>query len=731
MRNAARRAFLSGRPASLSLAEGGRPDTSEIGDSGLGFQQGVGKPRRLRETEYLFELRGTQAHRTYDRMRFSDPKIDGLRSAQNLPLLRAACTVQPCDPKDKDAKAKADFVEEALLRQFPWRAFVSDTMLALDFGFAPFEIIWKVREDGKVVVERLAFRPPASIWPQDIFIDKGSIDHVVQRPVTGGVYEIPGEKLIWFCHKKEGDDFRGRPILRPMYKPWKLKEELEVELAVLIGKMGGVPDIETVGSVSEEMAADLDAAGASFGIASGAYIRHTDDAKVTLLASNAKVAEVLEAIRYFDTQLSDVCMAQILDLGVNQAGSRALGTTLSDMFGDAIQSMASYREDVLNASGGLVNQLVAYNFPNDDNLPAIKFGNVQRTDMKAMAQAFLWLSQAGMPFGAEVWDWVRDEMNLPEGDPDAILQPKAPPAPATSQPTSPGQGSADGAPSDEPTDQGAQASETHAHSRPSIRLAELRPPRGCEVYLNLAELVSTFDNAKDAIKVVTQTTREALARELVRRAATAQASGKLDQFAAGAPPMLDKLGAEIEAVLADFYAAGRSQVSDELQRQREGTPWTPDSVGNRIAAAENPSPGFLARLKQQAQAMARSLGAQMQAAAGHVTGRVGNGVPVDEAAMTTAVMREADGAALRMAGAVSDVMQLGRAAEAQAQASDIADGVYSALLDGAVCENCEPMDGEVTTNLDEAAGWTPNPECLGGDRCRCLVVYEIAQGGAA
>ena len=70
-------------------------------------------------------------------------------------------------------------------------------------------------------------------------LDLTGIARVIQRPVTGGTYEIPGEKLIWFCYGKEGDDFRGRPMLRPMYKPWKLKQELEVELAVLIRKLGG------------------------------------------------------------------------------------------------------------------------------------------------------------------------------------------------------------------------------------------------------------------------------------------------------------------------------------------------------------------------------------------------------------------------------------------------------------------------------------------------------------
>jgi hypothetical protein len=102
-------------------------------------------------------------------------------------------------------------------------------------------------------------------------------------------------------------------------------------------------------------------------------------------------------------------------------------------------------------------------------------------------------------------------------------------------------------------------------------------------------------------------------------------------------------------------------------------------------------------------------------------------VPLADAAFDEAVSRESDAAALRVAGVVSDVMQAGRAQEATAQAQEIEDAVYSAILDGACCDACEPMDGETTTDLSEAEDWCPNPDCAGGDRCRCLAVYEIRQ----
>jgi len=720
----------------LRLADSkSRPPSGELGDSGVGF--GQGKTRRLLDTEYLWDLRGAAAYRMYDRMRFSDPKVNGLRAAQNLPVLRASVTIEPTDEKDKDALAKAEFVQDCLIDNFPWRAFLSDSLLATDFGFAPFEIVWRVDERGKVVVDRLAYRPPSSIAAEDITIEKGAVARITQRPATGGTYEIPGEKLLWFCYGKEGDDARGKPILRPMYKPWKLKEELEVELAVLIGKMGGVPDIKTLGIVDDATATALDEAGASFGLNDGAFVRHSDDVEISLLASNARVGEVLSAIRYFDTQLSQVCMAQVLDLGANQVGSRALGTTLSDMFTDSIQALCSYREDVLNAKGGLIYQLVDYNFPNTENMPSLRFGNVQRNDLTAMADAFQKLGAAGMNFGDEVWDWVRAEMNLPERPDDvpasAPPKPVVSPFPQQAPPeTAPSPAQTPSAAGGAPEAAGAKASETAAAS---LKLAERREPHGVECYAELAEIATRFDDAKTAVRVATQATRDALAAELAKRARIAAKKDALTKFAAGAPPMVDKLTNEIAAVLSEFYEAGHAQVADELRRQREGKPVVEEKIerrqdGERVLA-EKPKKGASqvgseAAIRRQAEAAARSIAQATLLAAVAQAARLET-VPIVDAAIEAAITRESDAAALRFGAIVTDLMQAGRADEAISQATDIEDAVYSAILDGALCEVCEPMDGEVTTDLSEAAEWTPNPGCQGGDRCRCMVFYEVRQ----
>lgn len=62
---------------------------------------------------------------------------------------------------------------------------------------------------------------------------------------------------------------------------------------------------------------------------------------------------------------------------------------------------------------------------------------------------------------------------------------------------------------------------------------------------------------------------------------------------------------------------------------------------------------------------------------------------------------------------------------------------YTAVLDGATCPACRPLDGKRYSSLEELfrdlPGFGPNPACRGGGRCRCRAVpcdpSEVGQGG--
>lgn len=78
-------------------------------------------------------------------------------------------------------------------------------------------------------------------------------------------------------------------------------------------------------------------------------------------------------------------------------------------------------------------------------------------------------------------------------------------------------------------------------------------------------------------------------------------------------------------------------------------------------------------------------------------------------------------------GVANRVLNIGRSREADDRKDEWENVEYSALLDQNVCDPCAADDGETSTSEVDLTD-TPNPDCAGGDWCRCFHVF-IAPGG--
>lgn len=114
--------------------------------------------------------------------------------------------------------------------------------------------------------------------------------------------------------------------------------------------------------------------------------------------------------------------------------------------------------------------------------------------------------------------------------------------------------------------------------------------------------------------------------------------------------------------------------------------------------------------------------------------------------LTIKIHQEALGGDVSLIAATAIERAVGRVLGARAIASDLVSPVfvsglsqtfeqhadlveawqYTAVNDGGLCEQCAPHDGETYDTLaalfDVLPGFGPNPDCLGGDRCRCRAV---------
>lgn len=73
-------------------------------------------------------------------------------------------------------------------------------------------------------------------------------------------------------------------------------------------------------------------------------------------------------------------------------------------------------------------------------------------------------------------------------------------------------------------------------------------------------------------------------------------------------------------------------------------------------------------------------------------------------------------------GLANRTVSIGRSDEAEARADEWVTVEYSALLDANVCGPCSVADGETAASEADLTP-APNPECEGGDWCRCFIIY--------
>lgn len=750
----------------LSLRPKTAVNTGEVSDAGLGFYyfgQVSDLGKRLAWLDYNPELRGQHAYDLFERMRLGDPKIYGLRKALDMPIVRSSVTIEPADPTSDVCKKVARDFEQDLMDHMgtSWRTFLENACLAADYGFSCFEIVWGVDKagSGHVFIDRLSWRTQRSIW--QIYVQDDRVSGVQQWRSDGSDVYIPGEKLLWFTYGRDGDNFRGRSLMRPLYKPWYNKEKSEIEMLLLMEKMGGVPTAKEQIALDTKTRADIDYALEQFRISERMGIRMPPQVDFKMESANIRLAEALQVVKYWDQQLSTACLGQVLDISEANGGrGAAIGTIYGDLLNESIQARAAHYEDTFNADGGLVHQWTAYNYPNAEEVrPKLRFGRINRIDIVMAAQGLNLLVMCGLITPTpDLEDFIRNEIDFPVGDvaqrvalktvPGSATQP----APGQPDPITPAATPEPGDMQGDPNKTGATTADV-THGEGALLLASgsytKRAPRGKELYVDLADLDAQLEAAKRAVLEATADTRASLAAELLKRATAAQQAGKAAAFAASAPPQLDVLAREIKTAMTSYYQAGRAQVASELDRQRLGQPVIADEMDERrgtdagltmadrplvgplplplpAPAPENDDEASLAYIDDQAQVLARMIGAAL------LTGAARHVLSISVTAETMAAAEDAldqtsDAVALSAGGTIGRVMALGRSDQAAAQRDVISEAEYSTILDSTTCDECEAMDGTITTDLDEAAGWVPNPDCAGGEACRCAVFYSYAE----
>ena len=669
---------------------------------------------------------------TYAQMR-KDPQLEAILDGWTLQIRRASWVVDPAGCRPEVTQLVADDLglpvagddqpRAARVRGVSWAEHLRTALLCLTYGHSGFELLAQMR-DGRARLSMLAERPAHTIT--NIHSDPRSGAFLgVTQDVLGklDVPQIKADRMVWYCHEREGNSWQGRSLLRPAYAPWLLKRELQRVLATSSRRFGmGVPVVRAAPGTNPTEAQMT----AALGLATSARVGDQGGAAVPpgftfdLVGMTGSTPDTLGFIRYLDQQMSRMALMSHLDLGTSDSGSRALADAFVEVLMMALQAVADAAADTITRQAAA--RIVEWNWGEDEPVPAVKVSGIgSRREVTAESLNLL-LGSGALSADPGLEAHIRREWRLPERQ-----QAATPPTPTL--------------PAAAPVAAGRRTSRRSC-KEPSpgqlalpILAARLPTPQEMAAGVDPAAIEQQWQQQVDEIAAQWPQVADPMTDEIVTAIAAAIAAGTLaDIVGAGgltvSAAVLSGIAAVIGAAMLALAEASAAQVVAELAAQGV----TIDLPDIDVAAIE-------ARAQAAAQVIASgSVNGATQVALANAGPGVDAEVVADRVrkhlddVTATAAANDPNGRGWivgNLGHVMSQAQGMGRLAAFQALESAGHSPTYvaSEANDRSVCKPCSDVDGATFATLADATAAYPLGQywaCLGGLRCRGFLFAAIS-----
>lgn len=398
-----------------------------VGMSGTKMLEGV-----IAE-EYNQELAGPSGMEVYDKMRRSDAQISAVLMAMELPIRSGFWSIDPArnedDEVDEADQEIADFIDEAIFSKLKdgWDNKLREILTMFAFGFSVFEKTYT--SDGKRIwLDKMGFRKQQTIQRWETKDRTPGVVQILSTANSKGEYEvsIPGQSLVLFTFRKEGDNYQGISVLRSAYKNYYMKDRLYRFDAVKHERQGvGIPVIYIPKNATVEqkkLAANI-----------VRNIRATEQTGIVMPGSkedgwlfefanlNAGTGtDLWESIKHHNREIAKNVLAQFLELGDTQSGSKALGSDQSDLFIASLTATANQVCEIMNQY--VIKELVDLNYNGIERYPKLTVQRISKQDLSKLSETIATLVSGGVIKTDEsIEDYMREMLGLPARSTDEAL----------------------------------------------------------------------------------------------------------------------------------------------------------------------------------------------------------------------------------------------------------------------------------------------------------------------
>ena len=389
-------------------------DQREIGVGGVSYFHGF-----IDSDEFNKELTGSAGILNYDKMVRTDSQIAAILNAIDLNLLSASYNIEA--PKSDEEAAKVtpeiiDFVRDNLFVRINFEEFLRHALTSIWAGFSWFEKVL-VLEDGQIQLKKLASRLASTLyrWETD---GNGELTGVIQRAQKDSrTQDIPitREKIALFVFQKEGNNYEGRSILRPVWRHFLIKDAMYKIDAIRHERFAiGVPVI-TIPDMYDQNAMNMaKAIGKNWRGAEQSYVVMFPNWNIEIMqVKGAEALDIIPTIQHHNEEIAKSTLAQFINFGTTQTGSRALGDSAQEFFIDAMEGMAKWVCSVIQDE--IIWPLVDLNYPNEPR-PEMVCADLGTVSLNELTRALRVVGDMYITPDDKLEDHLRRRLDLPPRD---------------------------------------------------------------------------------------------------------------------------------------------------------------------------------------------------------------------------------------------------------------------------------------------------------------------------
>lgn len=743
-----------------------------IGSTGTTFYSGYYNVKD--DLEYVTELKDERAITTYNRMRRSDGQVQLALLALENPVINANWTLHPPgDPRHDDKPTPEELERTKLINdwffgeEFQFTETMRQILAMYWAGFSLFEKIYAYNHNDILVVKRLAPRLQNTIREWDITDGKiNAVRQVIYAGETARDVWIPGDKIVCFSFRKEGDDFRGISALRPAYKHWFHKDFFYRIDAMRIERWGlGIPAIMEDELVSTSgRTADIIEAVENMRAHEKGFVYVPRGYRVEMLdAGSAKMVDPIPSIQHHDAAILKTIMAQFLELGMTETGARSLGETLKNQYLASLQFVANYIADTLNRD--VIKPIMRMNWGEDARAPYLVAYGIQNEDVSILATAFNALGNSGLVTkGPKIEGYIRELLGIPNEDEEFLEEEqerkdKMADALAKSSQEDDSDSAEDDTETEETPpnaegDDDAEETAIETKQKGGTKLAEAlpktdigqeapivhqefwRPLRWYEELMSLRAIIGKLDDSREQIVRATRESRERAVQALMPQIMSAYQRNdpKLVSDIDVPDEVYAMFASEIVDAAKDVYDFGQQQVMMEIKRQNREVPLRNAFPNDPNKPLDEPADASMVKdfIEVDAEQTAeKTLDPIVDAARAESQTAMRTGV-LDVVQVSEGLLERSDNVARDQAGRIiNQYLSLGRDDTAKHLKDQIKYAYYTAIMDNGTCPNCMALDERqeryIIGSPEYERNTPPLHNCHGKTRCRCSWFYVISE----